>query len=83
MRHCRTCVHSGLTVLETIEIGDGTEVEITTPACHYHGKLICDKPYEIDCETTGDPFPERPIPGTCWDYEYKGCSGWTKQKEGD
>jgi len=59
----------------------GHEYEEWGAYCDYHNKPVHEKPYLIDSETTGDPFPEEPIPFTCFEYEYKGKSEWTGYQE--
>lgn len=77
-RHnCITCVYGGLTVMDVVDIGEGHTMDVTAPACHYHGKLMSDKPYQIDCKEFFDDYGIlRSTPGTCEHYEYKGYSGW-------
>lgn len=86
-RSCITCVHGVLGIIRyTDDIGyiNGmirchNTKPVFAPYCDKFDKSISDKPYLIDCETTGDPFPERPIPFTCFEYEYKGKAEWTKE----
>jgi hypothetical protein len=54
------------------------------PYCDYHHLSIYDKPYNIECETaTQYDGQEYPIPGTCWNYEYKGKREWTQKDDAD
>lgn len=90
--HCATCVHGVLAqnviITEPLTVESympGHEPEKHAyggPICAYHMVPINEKPYFIECDT--DEFfgqDEHPVPGTCWNYEYKGSFGWTPETE--
>ena len=81
-RHCKTCVHGVLAVIERHEDIFGNKViDDFGPFCDCHNKPIREWPYYIECEYyDNDHGPAEPMPGTCLAYEYKGYAGWTKQK---
>ena len=81
-RHCKTCVHGVLAIIGWRPDFDGNPViEEIGPYCDHHDKPIHEKPYYIECEEQQDGWsPDRPLPGTCYYYEYKGKAEWTKEE---
>ena len=92
-RHCATCVFGirldnpkkiiqPLTI-ESYMLGFGMEPDgYCGPWCAYHEKPIFEEPYFIECEIDDNPYyEERPIPGTCRNYKYKGYFGWTPEAD--
>ena len=80
-QHCKTCVNGLWTVISQTEDAFDRDypVDLYGPFCGYHNKPIFEKPYYIECDTHnyGGWGPERPVPGTCLAYKYKGKAGWT------
>ena len=85
-RHCITCIHGISASYATVPswadpYGPGTE--ISGPYCGYFDKPIADKPYFIECETSGGIdtgfgwITEEPVPFTCLWYKSKGKAEWT------
>ena len=65
-KNCKTCVHG------VMDYSQG-------PFCDYHKMQIIEKPFFVECDQYQDGWSEdRPEPGTCWYYEYKGKAEWTK-----
>lgn len=81
--HCATCVHGIMVDYHVVvESQYPEEHGYGGPMCAYHEKPIRDMPYFQECDTTGGPYEdEYPMPGTCWNYEYKGRFGWTPEDE--
>lgn len=81
MRSCITCVHGVSAIVRYDSWEDGLEVAAYGPWCKHLNMDIGCKPYFEECDTasrygvTGD----EPMPGTCWNYEYKGYAGWPKE----
>lgn len=92
-QHCATCVHGimlknerklkePLTVESYIPGYEECAVTYCGPWCAFHEQPMSEKPYFIECETDDNPYyEERPIPGTCFNYKYKGRFGWTPEDE--
>lgn len=89
-RQCITCVHGTVDLVRVVREDDGySRMEYsyhTPPYCAIHKEPIHKKPYFIDCDLGGGYdtgfgwIEERPIPGTCEYYEYKGKPGWTRRE---
>lgn len=80
-RQCITCVHG---IVDELAFEKFTTN--TAPYCDVHNEPVYKKPYFIECDSsggfdTGEGFwDEKPMPGTCFYYEYKGKPGWTKKQ---
>ncbi len=86
-RHCATCVYGVMIgdyhdlIGETVAL-DLERIPYIGPWCAYHKQPMSEKPYYIECDTDDNPYyEEQPIPGTCWNYKYKGRFGWTPESE--
>ncbi|MGI6689851.1 MAG: hypothetical protein ACOX63_03215 [Christensenellales bacterium] len=93
-RQCITCVHGTVDELKIPTprpwAPDDFYTTTTAPYCAIYKMPIHAKPYFIECDIREDgnsrfsydeEFPDSPpIPGTCWNYEYKGKPGWTKKQ---
>lgn len=90
-RHCATCIHGIMldnerNLKEPLSIESyipGFKEKIETycgPWCAFHEQPMSGKPYFIECETD-EYYGCRPIPSSCFHYEYKGHFGWTPEKE--
>lgn len=92
-RHCATCVH-GIMLKDARKLKESLTVESYIPGyeeraetycgpwCAFHEQPMSKSPYFIECETDDNPYyEERPMPGTCFNYEYKGHFGWTPEDE--
>ena len=90
-RNCKTCVHGCIGTIDRKEpvtwdydtrlCRDVPDYSFYGAYCDYHNVPIHEAPFNIECETAaphcnpnGD---EIPVPGTCWEYKYKGKCGWT------
>lgn len=54
------------------------------PYCAKSKKPMYEKPYYDECDLDDGCHgyrEEMPVPGTCWNYEYKGFAKWTPQDE--
>jgi|LSQX01.1.fsa_nt_gb hypothetical protein len=90
-RQCITCIHGTRDAIQVEREHAGFDSISYTyhsaPYCAHHNNTpIHEKPYFIDCDLAGGYdtgfgwIKERPIPGTCEYYEYKGKPGWTKRE---
>jgi hypothetical protein len=84
-RRCITCKHCSLELGEMkyphFEGDEG--YQDTTPTCLINNIAVHDKAYEQECDTS-DYYgcSERPSPGTCWNYKYKGYAKYEKSTHG-
>ena len=73
---CKNCLIKEDKSQPLIHIDYGkTQIYGDSPTCVVLNKPIYEKPYFDECDTSG-PYEygetETEIPGTCWNYEYKG-----------
>lgn len=84
-KRCMTCKHCSLELGEMIKMPDwcgGEGYQSTEPTCLLNNITVHNKCYEYECETD-DRYNEDSynLPGTCWNYEYKGYAKYEKQEE--
>ena len=90
-RQCVTCIHGTVDAIHAESKHAGFDSISYTynsaPYCAHHNNTpIHEKPYFIECDLGGGYdtgfgwIEERPIPGTCEYYEYKGKPGWTRRE---
>ena len=96
-QHCATCIYGielreprelkETLTIETYFCGIGSNIQrepqtYCGPWCAYHEAPMTERPYYIECDTDDNPYyEEQPMPGTCWNYKYKGRFGWTPEAE--
>lgn len=85
-RQCITCIHGTMDAIHVERAHASSCFSYTyhsAPYCAHHNNTpIHEKPYFIECDSDdgGGWYEERPLPGTCHHYEYKGKPGWTKRE---
>lgn len=84
-KRCVTCINCKIKRDKSIPGYEwaGETIFSETPTCLIADKPIYDKPYLDECETTtyGHSEEERELPGTCFNYEYKGYAGYEKVED--
>jgi hypothetical protein len=84
-RRCITCINCKIREDKSVKLVEFDHETLygSSPTCVISNKPIYDKPYLDECETHGYSDyggEETPTPGTCWNYEYKGYSGYEKRE---
>ena len=82
-KRCMTCKHCSLELGRTIAppFCGAEEYQTTEPTCLLNNITVHEKCYEEECETVdlyeGD---YRSLPGTCFNYDYKGYAKYEKRE---